>query len=83
MTRWSFSAILIGAAAIGMSGLARVSAQPTPSLAGQWTLNRQLSQFPADIGFGSDLVSGGGKTTGSGGGGRGGSSNLRPRRAAG
>ncbi|MCU1385098.1 MAG: hypothetical protein JWL71_3795, partial [Acidobacteria bacterium] len=30
---------------------APAQAQPAPPLAGVWTLNRPLSEFPADIGF--------------------------------
>ena len=59
-----------------------VSAQNPMQLAGAWTLNRQLSQFPTDIGFGADFLGalgpgagpvGGGRRGGGGGGNRGGS----------
>ena len=52
-------------------------AQATPSLAGRWSLNFQLSQFPREIGFGADWMSGavaGQGSTSGGGRGRGGSS---------
>ena len=77
MTRLSLAAILVAAMVVRIPGPAPVSAQDKSNLAGRWTLNRELSQFPRDIGFGRDLVSGGGSgldSTGSGGRGRGGSS---------
>jgi hypothetical protein len=54
-------------------GHAKVAAAPaTPQLSGQWTLNRDLSQFPSEIGFGAlplaANATGGGR--GGGGGGR-------------
>ena len=59
-----------------------LSAQNPMQLAGAWTLNRQLSQFPTDIGFSADFlgalgpiggpVGGGGRRGGGGGGNRGG-----------
>jgi hypothetical protein len=77
MTRSSLAAILVAAMVVGIPGGARVSAQDKSNLAGRWTLNRALSQFPSEIGFGADLVSGGGlglDSAGGGGRGRGGSS---------
>jgi hypothetical protein len=44
------------------------------SLAGRWTLNRQVSQLPAGLGFGMDLL--GGPDTGGGGRGSGGGGGL-------
>jgi hypothetical protein len=76
MTRSSFAAILVAAMVVAIPGRAPVSAQDRSNLAGRWTLNRALSQFP-EIGFGADLVSGGGSgvdSSGGGGRGRGGSS---------
>src|SRR4029453_14214247 len=35
-----------------------LSAQNPTQLAGAWTLNRQLSQFPTDIGFSADFFGG-------------------------
>jgi hypothetical protein len=58
-----------------------LSAQNPMQLAGAWTLNRQLSQFPTDIGFSADFLGalgpgagpvGGGRRGGGGGGNRGG-----------
>ena len=55
-----------------------LSAQSPTQLAGAWTLNRQLSQFPTEIGFSADFLSalgpgagpvGGGRRGGGGGGG--------------
>ena len=66
--------------AVVLAGSARLPAQATPSLAGRWSLNFQSSQFPREIGFGADWMSGAvagqgsqGSTSG-GGRGRGGSS---------
>src|SRR5690349_26152 len=50
-------------------------AQSLTQLAGTWTLNRQLSQFPTDIGFSADFLGAlepGAGPVGGGGGGRGG-----------
>src|SRR5262245_24792925 len=68
-------AILTLALAMGVVWPHRASAQ-TASLAGQWMLNREASQFPTGIGFTPDWftrASGGGSTGGSApsGGGRG------------
>jgi hypothetical protein len=53
-----------------------LSAQNPMQLAGAWTLNRQLSQFPTDIGFSADFLGAlsptGGPVGGGGGGRRGG-----------
>ena len=59
-----------------------LSAQNPTQLAGAWTLNRQLSQFPSDIGFSADFlpapgrdagpIRGGRRGSGGGGGNRGG-----------
>jgi hypothetical protein len=59
-----------------------LSAQNPRQLAGAWTLNRQLSQFPSDIGFSADFLAapergagpirGGRRGSGGGGGNRGG-----------
>jgi hypothetical protein len=67
----NFAAALVAAIAIGLPGHALLSAQPTSRLAGRWTLNRELSQFPRDVGFGADMMSGVGSGTDSSGGGRG------------
>jgi hypothetical protein len=49
-----------------------LSAQNPTQLAGAWTLNRQLSQFPTDIGFSADFLGALGPGPGPVGGGRGG-----------
>ena len=74
MTRSSVAAVLLATLVINVSGRARVPAQGISSLAGRWTLNRELSQLPPEIGFGF-VPSGvsGADSTGGGGGGRGGS----------
>lgn len=40
----------------GVAGQGRPAAVTPADLAGAWTLNRALSQFPRDIGFGMDVV---------------------------
>jgi hypothetical protein len=77
MTRSRFIAVcLLLAAAVGAP--ASLSAQNPMQLAGAWTLNRQLSQFPTNIGFSADFLGalgpgagpvGGGRRGGGGGGG--------------
>lgn len=47
-----------------------LSAQNPTQLTGAWTLNRQLSQFPTDIGFSADFLGALGPGAGSVGGGR-------------
>src|SRR5437667_2261528 len=63
---------------------AQLSAQTPSDLAGTWTLNRQLSQFPSELGFSADFLGalgpgagtvsgrGGGRAARRGGGGNGG-----------
>jgi hypothetical protein len=58
-----------------LSGGGRLMAAPPVSLAGRWSLNRQLSQFPKEVGFGITMpsegpVQGGRSSSGGGGGGR-------------
>ena len=75
MTR-SLAAILAGAMVVGSPRPAQVWAQDKSDFAGRWTLNRELSQFPREIGFGVDWLSARGSTgdsTPSGGRGRRGS----------
>jgi hypothetical protein len=72
------SALLILAVAIGIGTLlpTSVRAQDASDLAGRWTLNRGLSEFPREIGFNPDWQSTGGSSpdsTTSGGRGRRGS----------
>ncbi len=85
MTRSRVAAMLLGAMVVGIPGSAQ--AQDTGALAGRWTLNRGLSQFPLEIGFDADWLpaGGGGDTDRSGGrGGRGsgggGAGAFAPRR---
>jgi hypothetical protein len=88
MTRSSWVAILIVAMAVGVLRPPQAWAQDESAVAGQWTLNRELSQAPREIGFGTDWLSTGGSgvdPTASGGRGRrgssgGGSSAFTPRR---
>jgi hypothetical protein len=67
------AAVLVTAWAAAMSGQGKPPAPAPADLDGIWKLNRELSQFPRDLGFGMDVV-GGGKTTmtdpGRGGGGQ-------------
>ena len=74
MRRSIVAAMLLATLVIDVSGRARVPAQGTSNLAGRWTLNRELSQLPSDIGFGF-VPSGvsGADSTGGGERGRGGS----------
>jgi hypothetical protein len=75
MTWWkAAAAVVVAASVMGVPGHRTLAAQDKPSLAGRWTLNRELSQFPREIGFGMDLVPAGGSGSDAGtGGGRGGS----------
>jgi hypothetical protein len=56
MTRWWLAAVLILPMAVGTVHPTVVSAQDTASLAGRWTLNRELSQFPREAGFNADWL---------------------------
>jgi hypothetical protein len=80
MTRSRFIAVCLLLAA-AVAAPTSLSAQNPMQLAGAWTLNRQLSQFPTDIGFSADFLGalgpsagpvGGGRRGGGGGGNRGG-----------
>ena len=55
----------------GIAHPTSLSAQNPAQLAGSWTLNRQLSQFPTDIGFSVDFLGALGPTGGRGAGDRG------------
>src|SRR5881409_2091280 len=58
MTRSGLAAILSVLMVVGMPRPTSVWAQQHSSnLAGRWTLNRELSQFPREIGFDADLGS--------------------------
>jgi hypothetical protein len=56
MTR-SLAAILVGTMVVGITRPAVVWAQDKENLSGRWALNRELSQFPREIGFGVDWLS--------------------------
>ena len=51
-------------------GAVQSHAQGPSRLAGRWTLSRELSEFPRELGFGMDLVPVGGSSQASGAGGR-------------
>ena len=63
MTRAWLAAVLIMPMAVGAVHPAVASAQDASTLAGRWTLNRELSQFPREVGFNADWFA----TSGSGG----------------
>jgi hypothetical protein len=52
MSRWISAAVLVAMSFAGAAGRETVAAAETPSFAGRWTLNRDLSQFPREVGFG-------------------------------
>ena len=72
MARSSQAAILVVAAFVGMSLSVPGQAQDNFDLAGRWSINRELSQFPPEIGFGLSWTSarGSGVDSTGGGGGR-------------
>ena len=71
--KWSRAVLLLlGVACIGWEH-GNLSAAPPVVLAGHWKLNRELSEFPAEVGFGfassgDDSTSGGRQSSGGGGG---------------
>jgi hypothetical protein len=70
MIRNTVRATVIGAVLLMVFGLGTRASAQRPNLAGRWTLNRNLSQLPDDVGFGMDLA--GPPGSGSDSGGRGG-----------
>jgi hypothetical protein len=56
MTRSWLAAVLVLPMAQGVVHPAVTSAQDLPTLAGRWTLNRELSQFPREVGFSADWM---------------------------
>ena len=56
MTRLKVTALLMAASVAAMAGQGKPAAVDPPALAGTWTLNRALSQFPREVGFGMDVV---------------------------
>ena len=82
MTRSRLASIVVVAIVLGGPRLVSVRAQdtsPSADFAGRWTLDRELSQFPREIGFNADFISAGASTPGGGrglpGGGGGGGGN--------
>jgi hypothetical protein len=71
MTRVSLAALVVAASVAAVSGQGKPAAPVPVDLDGAWKLNRELSQFPRDLGFGMDVI-GGGRTTITDPGGRGG-----------
>jgi hypothetical protein len=73
MTRVRVSAIIVAASVGGAALLGSVSAQRASGLSGQWTINRELSEIPREIGFTADWMKSAAESDQSGGaGGRGG-----------
>ena len=68
MIRLSPMVLLLAAFVVTAPGRGAVAALEEPSLAGSWTLNRALSQFPREVGFGMDMVAPGGARSGDRGG---------------
>jgi hypothetical protein len=56
MIRSWLVAVLVMPLALGTARPTVVSAQDATSLAGRWTLNRELSQFPREAGFNADWL---------------------------
>ena len=75
MKRLSLAPILVAIIVAGIFGPASAWAQGASDFGGRWTLNRELSQFPREIGFSvSWALPGGPDSSASGGRGRSGSS---------
>jgi hypothetical protein len=71
MTRSNLAAILVVAMVVGIPRPALLAAQDKSDFSGRWTLNRELSEFPREIGFGVDWLPSGGSGPSSTSGGRG------------
>jgi hypothetical protein len=71
MTRVSLIAVLALASVPGGVRPDVIAAQEAPGLAGRWALNRELSQFPREVGFSADWMSAGGSDPTAGSTGRG------------
>ncbi|MBE3123702.1 MAG: hypothetical protein IMZ65_02770 [Planctomycetes bacterium] len=56
MTRWCSMAIVVAAMVFGVADHGPLAAADRPSLAGRWTLNRDASQLPREVGFGMNIV---------------------------
>jgi hypothetical protein len=81
MMRMSAAAVLVAAWVGAVYGQGKPAAPAPGELEGTWKLNRELSQFPRDLGFGMDVI-GGGRTTITDPGGRGGGQSVSPGLAA-
>jgi hypothetical protein len=68
MTRFPLLAALVLVLGFPLVHPPRVFAQDATDLGGRWVLDRQLSQFPPEVGFGVDWLAGGGATLPSSGG---------------
>lgn len=64
MSRVTVSRLFIFVAAAVLCGQARPPAPARADLDGRWKLNRELSQFPREMGFGMDVTGGGRPATG-------------------
>jgi len=64
MRRTSLAAAFVAVIGVGLVRPAPARAQGTADLAGRWTLDRQLSQFPREVGFGVDWLPAGGAGSG-------------------
>jgi hypothetical protein len=73
--------MVLAACVAALSGQGKQATIEPPALAGIWKLNRELSQFPRDLGFGMDVV-GAGRVKIAGEGGRGGGQSVSPGLAA-
>jgi hypothetical protein len=72
MARSGWAAVLVVATIVGSPRPASVRAADGPDFSGRWALNRELSQFPREVGFGTDWLPTAGSSQGStAGGGRG------------
>ena len=60
-------AACVGNSAVVAMGHLPLDAAEGPRLAGAWALNRPLSQFPREVGFGMDLLPAGRGSGGQGG----------------
>jgi hypothetical protein len=70
MTRLGRPAILIAAILTTGPGSIHIHTQGASTLAGRWTLSREMSEFPRELGFGMDLVPVGGSNQAPNSGGR-------------
>jgi hypothetical protein len=59
-----FRSLLVSIGVVAACAVAEAAAAPPVTLAGRWTLNRELSEFPKEVGFGVETP--GGESTQSG-----------------